>query len=138
MDESKLSTCVPDDTVVDSAELINNELTCFNRWLKSNKISINADKTKSMLFSFYENSNFPTIKIGNNEINEASVTIFLGIHLDKQRKFVNHKTEMSMKIAKSIALLHKLNIFIPETVLKKLYIHYHYSSIQFSYIYIYI
>ena len=45
-DDSALSTCVPGDNVMDSAELINSELKCLNRWLKSNKISINADKTK--------------------------------------------------------------------------------------------
>ena len=32
--------------VMDSAELINNELKSLNRWLKSNKIGKNADKTK--------------------------------------------------------------------------------------------
>ena len=50
-DDSTLSTCVPCDNVIDSAELINSELKCLDRWLKSNKISINADKTKYMLFS---------------------------------------------------------------------------------------
>ena len=51
-DDSTLSTCVPGDNVVHSAELINNELICLNRWLKSNKISIDANKTKDMLFSY--------------------------------------------------------------------------------------
>ena len=32
--------------IMDSAELINSELKCLDRWLKANKISINADKTK--------------------------------------------------------------------------------------------
>ena len=41
-----------DDNVMDSAELINSKLKCLNRWLKSNKISINADKTRYILFSF--------------------------------------------------------------------------------------
>ena len=45
-DDSTLSTCVPGDNVMDSSELINSELKCLDRWLKSNKISINADKTK--------------------------------------------------------------------------------------------
>ena len=49
-DDSTLLTCIPGDNVVDSAELINNQLKCLNRWLKSNNISINADKTKYMLF----------------------------------------------------------------------------------------
>ena len=54
-------------------------------------------------------------------MNETSVAKFLGIHLDKKLNFVNHITEMSMKIAKSIGLLYKLNRSLPETVLKTLY-----------------
>ena len=44
-----------------SAELINCELKCLDRWLKSNKISINADAnagnnlTSYMLFSIIKN-----------------------------------------------------------------------------------
>ena len=68
-DDSTLSTCVPCDNVVDSAELINSELKCLDRWLKSNKININADKAKYMLFSYNKNVNFPDISVGNNTIN---------------------------------------------------------------------
>ena len=81
-DESTLSTYVPGDNVMDSVELINTEQKCLNRWLKSNKISIDADKTKYMLFSYGKGVNFPDISVGNNTIiiNETSVTKFLGIH----------------------------------------------------------
>ena len=74
-----------------------------------------------MLFSYNKNVNLPEISVGNNTINETSVTKFLGTHLDKKLKFVNHITEMSMKVAKSIGLLDKLNRFLPETILKTLY-----------------
>ena len=67
---------------MDSAELINSELKRLDRWLEPNKISINADKTKYMLFSYNKNVNFPDIIAGNNKINETSVTKFLGIHRD--------------------------------------------------------
>ena len=66
-----------------------------------------------MLFSYNENVNFPIIKIGNNKINETSVTKFLGIHLYTKLNFVNLITEMSIKVAKSIGLLYKLNGFLP-------------------------
>ena len=46
---------------------------------------------------------------------------FLGLHLDKKLNFVNHITEMSMKVAKSIGLLYKLNGFLPETIRKTSY-----------------
>ena len=39
----------------------------------------------------------------------------------KNRIFVNHITEISMKVAKSIVLLYKRNRFLPETILKTLY-----------------
>ena len=74
-----------------------------------------------MLFSYNKMLNFPIIKIGNNEINETSGTKYLGIHLDKKMNFVNHITEMSIKVAKSIGLLQKLNQFLPETILTALY-----------------
>ena len=62
-DDSTLSTCVPSDNVMDSDELITSELKCLARWLKSNKISINADKSKYMLFSYNINVNFPDINV---------------------------------------------------------------------------
>ena len=75
-----------------------------------------------MIKHFYgKDVNFPDISIGTNTINETSVTKVLGIHLDKNLFFVNHITEMSMKVAKSIELLYKLNRFLPETILKTLY-----------------
>ena len=57
-DDSTLSTCIPGDYVMDSVELINSELKCLHRWLKSNKISISANKTKYMLFSCGKDVNF--------------------------------------------------------------------------------
>ena len=85
--------------------------------------------TKYKLFSYNKNVNFPDISVGNNTINETSVTKFLGIHIDKKLNFVNHITEMSMKVAKSIGLSYKLNSFLPETILHENVIYFTYSSI---------
>ena len=43
---AQLSTCVADDNVMDSAQLINSELKCLKQLLKANQININADKIK--------------------------------------------------------------------------------------------
>ena len=98
-DDNTLSTYVSADNVLDSAELINSELKRLDRWLKSNKISINADKTNYTCCSLIiKNVNFPDISVGNNTTNETSITKSLGIHIDKKLNFVNHITEMSMKV----------------------------------------
>ena len=62
------------DNVMESVKRINNELKFLNRWMRSNIISINADKTKYTLFSYNKNANLPIIKIGNNKICETSRT----------------------------------------------------------------
>ena len=54
-------------------------------------------------------------------MNEISVTKFLVIHCDKKMNIANHITEISAKVAKSIGLLHKLNRFLPKTILNMLY-----------------
>ena len=64
-----------------------------------------------MLFSYNKKGNFPDISVGNNTINETAQYV-LGIHIDKKLNFVNHITEMSMKVAKSIGLLYKINRFL--------------------------
>ena len=57
-----------------------------------------------MLLSYNKNVNFPIIKTGKDNINETSVTKFLGIHQEKKMNFVNDITEMPIKVAKSIGL----------------------------------
>ena len=42
-------------------------------------------------------------------------------HSHQKLNFINHITEMSMKVAKSIGVSYKLNRFLPETTLKTLY-----------------
>ena len=74
-----------------------------------------------MLFAYNKIVNFPDISVGNNKINETSVTKFLGIHLENKLHFVNHITERSMEFAKSNRLLYKLNNFLPEAIHKTLY-----------------
>ena len=48
-DDSTLVTCIPGDIVTDSSELINNELKCLKKWLKSNKININGNKSQTVI-----------------------------------------------------------------------------------------
>ena len=52
---------------------------------ETNKISINTNKTKYMLFSYNKDVNFPDIRVVNNTINETSVTKFFAYILTKNK-----------------------------------------------------
>ena len=65
------------------------------------------------------------------KINKTSVTKFLGIHLDNTLNFVNHISEMSIKVANSIGILYKLKF--PSWNYSENVIYFVYSSILIRY-----
>ena len=120
-DDSTLSTSLPNLNPREIAKKINKELKKVNDWLISNKICINDDKTKYILFSYRKRINLPLIKIGNYKILETDSTKFLGIFIDKNLTFRDHSNYLRKKISKSIGILFKLNKYLPPYILYKLY-----------------
>ena len=59
-------------------KLINNELDEVNKWLLSNKIYINAENSKYILFSYKNTVHLPPISIGNSMIERSDSLKFLG------------------------------------------------------------
>ena len=104
-----------------TARITNTELLHVNKWLTANKITINADKTKYMIFSYNKNINLPLIQIGNHKIHEAETMKCLSIYFDNKLKFnknINHRTS---KQSKSIGILYKIHKFLPRNTLNLLY-----------------
>ena len=120
-DDSTLSTCINENEIDSFTNSINKELNNVHLWLCANKIVINEDKTKYMIFSYSKTPTLSEIKIGNNIIPITPVTKFLGVHIDSNLKFDSHMNIISKKLSKSIGLLYKLNKYLPNHVLKILY-----------------
>ena len=100
---------------------LNIELEIVNNWLINNKIKVNHNKSKFILFSYRRNLILPNIYLGNNIISETETTKFLGIIIDKKLNFKAHINQICNKISKSIGLLYRLNKFLPFEPLKILY-----------------
>ena len=85
-----MSTSFKDEDAQIFTEIINRELNNVNNWLTSNRICINADKTKYMIFSYRRLINLSNIKIGSAAICETNNIKFLGINFDKHLTFKSH------------------------------------------------
>ena len=121
-DDSTLSSILPNSSTPNEiVSTINNELNKINNWLISNKLCLNDEKTKYMLFSYRKQIQLPDIKIGNYKILQTECTKFLGIFIDNNLTFKNHISYIRQKISKSIGVLYKLNKYLPSSVLYKLY-----------------
>ena len=101
---------------------INNELEKVNLWLKLNKLYLNTQKTKLMVFRSEENK-IREIHLSINDIQIEQVTtfIFLGITLNENLSWRNHTKMVGNKLSRVIGVLFRLKQVLPKEILFILY-----------------
>ncbi len=111
-------------------DILNKELTNVSDWLKCNMLSLNASKSKYMIFHKPQKKIMKLqLKINDTEIEQVSQFDFLGLTLNENLNWKSHIDKISNKISRSIGILNKQKHFIP--LESKLHI---YSSLILSYI----
>ena len=83
-------------------QTINTELVHINEWLKVNKLSLNAAKSKYMMF-YMPQRKFKNISIpvDNTQIEHTSTFNFLGIIVEEHLKWDDHVNKIALKISKN-------------------------------------
>ncbi len=104
---------------------INTELSKITDWLKINKLSLNVDKTKLMIFHTPQRNmelfNALNIKMDNLPVKRVKSFNFLGIILNENLTWTDHIAHLSQKINPVIGLLHRLKHQLPINTLKLIY-----------------
>jgi hypothetical protein len=92
-------------------------------WLNTNKLSLNLDKTYSMLFSLSPTTrSLPlSLSINNIPIQRVHHIRFLGVIIDDKLTFSQHISHISNKISKSIGILNKVKRVLNQESLLMLY-----------------
>ena len=88
---------------------INKELRKVRKWLESNRLALNIDKTNFVIFHsagkvMCDNI---TIKIGKKKIHRENHVCFLGVLLDSALSWKTHITELSKKFSQTVGLFYK-------------------------------
>ena len=121
---------------INISPIVNNELNSINTWLEANKLCLNVDKTKYMIFSIKDKPPDINISISNNLIGRTEVHKFLGVHIDERLTFGVHISKLCTKISRGIGMLRRVKPLVSQDVLKQLYyafIHSHFSYAITSY-----
>ena len=101
---------------------MNEELASINQWFTSNKLSLNAKKTK---YSFFHKPSkkddiplmLPKLTISNHVIKRLEFFKFLGVLLAENLIWAEHIKRTEKKIAKNLGLLYKARPFLERNVL---------------------
>ena len=117
--QNVFSQCtVAAENPVDAYLLVQNELGAFSEWCTQNKLTVNINKTKAMLFGSrhtIKNAQIPHLKFNGNLEHYVKEYTYLGAHLDNLLDFEAH-AKATLKIAShKIKILSKIRMYLTET-----------------------
>ena len=112
-------------TSADIEYKLNCDLENIQKWLISNKLTLNSTKTEFMLIGSQQRLDkiMKTTKIlfGEHEIKRVREKTVLSLVIDEQLKWNKHNDEQCKKISKSIALLRNAKDFFSQEELITIY-----------------
>jgi len=102
------------------ANNIEDEMHKLKLWFDENKLSLNLNKTKFMIFSNKRKEEV-SLSINNVNIEKVSEIRFLGVTLDEKLTWKSHILHIKIKMAKSLCILNKVKYSLPYNTMKMLY-----------------
>ncbi len=100
------------------------ELSMVHEWLKANKLTLNVDKTKYMVFGTKTaliHKPDLNITIDGKKLERVSVMKYLGVFLDEHLSFSEHISSVCKKSSKKLSILRKAREFLDRKTSLTLY-----------------
>ena len=118
-------------------EVVNKELVNINTWFQANKLSLNANKTKYVLFHKSRSkknipADLPMLKISETEIKREHSLKFLGVMVDENLTWKDHIDLLENKISKNVGVLYKASKLLNTKCLKNIYFALIHSYINYA------
>ena len=113
---------------------MNIELEKIYNWLAVNKLSLNARKTKFMIFHTRGTkiNYIPNICINGISIEKVQNFNFLGLTINENMSWKSHVDKIANKLSKYSGILGRLKYFLPENILKTIYCSIIQSNLNYS------
>jgi len=113
---------------------LNYDLKNLNQWLCANRLSLNIDKTRLLLFhSKYNKKNYDiNIKMKGIKLEPSQSVQYLGLYLDDNLSWDYHITQLSRKLSRANGVLSKLRHYVPISTLIQLYYSLFYSHMSYG------
>ena len=110
--------------ISDMTHVVNSELQKIVQWLNANKLSINIEKTKYIIFTSNKKKSgniSENVLINNQPVLRVNSISFLGIIIDDRLQWNQHIAHIRSKIAKGIGIICKARKFFNKNILLTLY-----------------
>ena len=116
--------------------LINSELDKIVDWLVVNKLSLNVQRTKSMIFHYRQRiitgNDMPRLMINNSLIEQVTEFNFLGLTVNEYMNWNSHTQKNANKISRTLGVMNRLKRYLPLSAMKLMYDSLILSHLQFG------
>ena len=121
------------DNLQTLCQLVNEELVKVSRWLVANRLSLNTEKTKFILFIHkYVDMTLTPIVIDNSFISRVENIKFLGLTIDQRLNYNEHISQLCKKLSCTVGIIRKMSYYVPHNVLKMLYFSLYYPHLIYG------
>ena len=103
------------------ANKINSELENVTQWIRANKLSLNLQKTKYMLFSNSIDALPINVVFNETPLEQVSHIKFLGLTVDDKLSWKYHIDDICKTISRNLGIINRLKLYIPLSSLFTLY-----------------
>ena len=102
---------------------INHNLKHLCHWIRSNRLSLNGGKTKTIIFRnrFEQINKKLNFRVSGKKINLTSLVKYLGVCLTPTITWNTYLLELIPKLNQAVGLLSKIRHYTPKPVLKTIY-----------------
>ena len=105
--------------------LAQQELHNVAYWLSANKLSLNTNKTKYILFDSnrkkINNNKRQSLYFKKKSMEQVKNMLFLGLHLNENLSWKPHMLALIKKLRRNIAIMYKLTFYLNKTNLLNVY-----------------
>ena len=110
-------------TVSEVNEVLNKEVASVSMWMAKNKLTVNASKTKVMLFGSQRKTKNATLNVHLKNIKLEQVPVFkyLGLWFDPHLKWDTHINKVASKISQKTGVLRRIRQYIDQSTMCMLY-----------------
>jgi len=113
---------------------LNFDLKSLNQWLCANRLSLNIDKTRLLLFhSKYDKKEIDiNIKMKGVRLEPSHSVKYLGIHLDENLSWDIHIKELRNKLSRANGIISKLRHYVPKSTIMQIYYSLFFSHLTYG------
>ena len=113
--------CAQNEDLLLLEKEVNRELTKVYKWLASNKLTLNMDKSKCMIISKKRKTSNMSIRINGKELKHCDSYKYLGVYIDKNLSWKPHIEHVCKKVSKACGALAKTRHYVNVDTLTSIY-----------------